>query len=64
MPLAIYALALAAFAIGSAEFIVSGILPPLATDLAVSIPAAGMLVTVYAIGVAIGGPVLTVMTAR
>ncbi|HEV7275173.1 MAG TPA: MFS transporter [Devosiaceae bacterium] len=64
MPLAIYAMALAAFAIGSAEFIVSGILPPLATDLAVSIPAAGMLVTVYAIGVAIGGPVLTVMAAR
>jgi DHA1 family inner membrane transport protein len=64
MPLAIYALALAAFAIGTAEFIVSGILPPLASDLAVSIPAAGMLVTVYAIGVAIGGPVLTVLAAR
>ena len=64
MPIAIYALALAAFAIGSAEFIISGILPPLATDLDVSIPTAGMLVTAYAIGVAIGGPVLNVATAR
>lgn len=64
MPIAIYALALAAFAIGSAEFIISGILPPLAADLAVSIPTAGLLVSAYAIGVAIGGPVLTIATAR
>jgi DHA1 family inner membrane transport protein len=64
MPFAIYALAVAAFAIGTAEFVISGILPLLATDLHVSIPTAGLLVTAYAIGVAIGGPVLTVMTAR
>jgi DHA1 family inner membrane transport protein len=64
MPLAIYALALAAFAIGTAEFIVSGILPPLAADLAVSIPTAGLLVSAYAVGVAIGGPILTVAVAR
>jgi MFS transporter, DHA1 family, inner membrane transport protein len=64
MPPAIYALALAAFSIGTAEFIISGILPPLAADLAVSIPTAGLLVTAYAIGVAIGGPILTIMTAR
>lgn len=64
MPLAIYALALAAFAIGTAEFIISGILPPLAADLAVSIPTAGLLVSAYAVGVAIGGPLLTVATSR
>ena len=64
MPLAIYALALAAFAIGSAEFVISGILPPLAADLVVSIPTAGLLVTAYAVGVAIGGPILSVITAR
>ena len=64
MPLAIYALALAAFAIGTAEFIISGILPPLAADLAVSIPTAGLLVSAYAVGVAIGGPLLTLATAR
>ena len=64
MPLAIYALALAAFAIGTAEFVISGILPPLAADLAVTIPTAGLLVTAYAVGVAIGGPILTVLLAR
>ncbi len=64
MPIAVFALALAAFAVGTAEFVISGILPPLASDLMVSIPTAGLLVTAYAIGVAIGGPVLTVLTAR
>ena len=64
MPIAIYALALAAFAIGTAEFVVSGILPPLATDLAIGLPTAGLLVTAYAIGVAIGGPILSVLVAR
>jgi len=64
LPFAIYALAVAAFAVGTAEFVISGILPLLAGDLDVSIPTAGLLVTAYAIGVAIGGPVLTVLTAR
>ena len=64
MPFAIYALALAAFAIGSAEFVISGLLPILADDLYVTIPMAGLLVTAYAAGVAIGGPVLTIMTSR
>jgi DHA1 family inner membrane transport protein len=64
MPIAVFALALAAFAVGTAEFVISGILPPLASDLGVSIPTAGLLVTAYAIGVAIGGPILTVLTAR
>jgi MFS transporter, DHA1 family, inner membrane transport protein len=64
MPFAIYALSLAAFAIGTAEFIIAGILPPVAADLNVTIPTAGLLVTAYAIGVAIGGPLLTIFTAR
>jgi DHA1 family inner membrane transport protein len=64
MPFAVYALAVAAFAVGTAEFVISGILPLLADSLEVSIPTAGLLVTAYAIGVAIGGPVLTVLTAR
>src|SRR5690606_19991414 len=64
MPFAVYVLAIAAFAIGTAEFIVSGILPPLAADLEVTIPAAGLLVTAYALGVAIGGPIFSVLTAR
>ena len=64
MPIAIYALALAAFAVGTAEFVVSGILPPLAADLFITLPTAGMLVTAYAAGVAIGGPILSVLVAR
>ena len=64
MPIAIYALALAAFAVGTAEFVISGILPPLAADLAVTIPVAGLLVTAYALGVAVGGPVLSLLTHR
>lgn len=64
MPIAIYALALAAFAVGTAEFVISGILPPLAADLAVTIPVAGLLVTAYALGVAVGGPILSILTHR
>jgi MFS transporter, DHA1 family, inner membrane transport protein len=64
MPLALYALALAAFAVGTAEFIIAGLLPTLAADLEVSIPAAGLLVSGYALGVAIGGPILALMTAH
>lgn len=64
MPFALYALALAAFAIGTAEFVISGILPSLAGSLSVSIPTAGLLVSAYAAGVAVGGPILSVLTAR
>jgi DHA1 family inner membrane transport protein len=64
MPFAVFALAVAAFAVGTAEFVISGILPLLAGDLGVSIPTAGLLVTAYAVGVAIGGPLLTIATAR
>lgn len=64
MPIALYALALAAFAIGTTEFIVSGILPAISADLDVSIPTAGLLVTGYAGGVAIGGPILAMFSAR
>ena len=64
MPIALYALALAAFSIGTAEFIIAGLLPDLSSDLAVSIPTAGLLVTAYAVAVAIGGPILAIATAR
>lgn len=64
MPIAVYALALMAFAIGTTEFIVSGILPAISADLSVSIPTAGLLVSGYAAGVAVGGPILALLTAR
>ena len=63
-PLPILALTLSAFAIGTAEFVIAGLLPDIARDLAVSIPAAGQLVTAYAIGVVIGAPLLAIVTAR
>lgn len=64
MPIALYALALTAFAIGTTEFIISGILPALSEDLGVGIPTAGLLVTGYAVGVAIGGPIMAMVVAR
>ncbi|WP_205910778.1 MFS transporter [Paroceanicella profunda] len=62
--LALAVLVLAAFAIGTAEFVVMGLLPDMAADLSVSIPAAGMLVTGYALGVVLGGPPLAILTGR
>lgn len=64
MPIALLALTLSAFAIGTTEFVIVGLLPTMAADLAVSLPSAGMLVSLYALGVAIGAPVLTALTGR
>lgn len=64
MPIAVFALSLAAFCIGTTEFIISGILPGVSTDLGVSIPTAGLLVTGYAAGVAVGGPVLGLLMTK
>ena len=57
-------LTLATFAIGTTEFVISGLLPEISADLGVSIPTAGLLVTGYALGVAIGGPILAILTNR
>lgn len=62
MPLPLFALFLAAFAFGTTEFVIAGILPDVALGLGVSIPFAGYLVSGYALGVAIGGPLLTMAT--
>jgi MFS transporter, DHA1 family, inner membrane transport protein len=64
MSLPLIALFIAAFAFGTTEFVIAGILPQVADGLDVSIPTAGYLVSGYAIGIAIGGPLLTVATAR
>lgn len=61
MPLALLALAVGAFGIGTTEFVVMGLLPGIAADYGVSIPAAGLLVTGYALGVVVGAPLLTVL---
>jgi multidrug resistance protein len=64
MPLALLALAVAAFGIGTTEFVIMGLLPDVARDLGVSIPDAGLLITGYALGVVFGAPVLAVGTAN
>ncbi|MFT0773206.1 MFS transporter [Psychrobacter aquimaris] len=64
MPLALWALTLSAFAIGTIEFVIVGLVPTIAADLGVSLPSAGLLVSLYAVGVAIGAPILTALTGR
>lgn len=64
MPLPLLALLITACAIGTTEFIISGLLPQVSVDLGVDIPTTGLLVTGYAMGVVIGGPVMTLLTAR
>ncbi|MFG1703445.1 hypothetical protein ACFLIM_09635 [Nonomuraea sp. M3C6] len=62
--LALFALAISAFGIGTTELIINGLLPELAADFSVTIPAAGLLVSGYALGVAVGGPPLTMLGGR
>lgn len=64
LPAALWALTISAFGIGTTEFVIVGLLPTVAGDLGISIPSAGLLVSLYAIGVAIGAPVLTALTGK
>jgi len=64
MPLALWALTLSAFAIGTTEFVIVGLIPTVAADLGVTLPSAGLLVSLYALGVAVGAPVLTALTGK
>ncbi|WP_392752718.1 MFS transporter [Streptomyces sp. LN590] len=64
MPLALLALAIGAFGIGTTEFVIMGLLPEVAADFQVSIPTAGFLVTGYALGVVVGAPLMTVLGTR
>ncbi|WNI14218.1 MFS transporter [Actinacidiphila sp. ITFR-21] len=64
MPLAILALAVSAFGIGTTEFVMMGLLPNVANDLGTSVPTAGYLVSAYALGVVVGAPLLTALGSR
>ncbi|MCA1223976.1 Cmx/CmrA family chloramphenicol efflux MFS transporter [Streptomyces sp. 8L] len=64
MPLAVYILGLSVFALGTSEFMLSGLLPPIARDMDVSIPTAGLLISAFAIGMVVGAPLLAVATLR
>jgi len=62
MPLALYALAVATFAIGTTEFVIVGLIPEIATDLGVSIPTAGLRVSLYALSITLGTPIFSALT--
>ena len=63
-PIILLALTLGAFAVGSSEFMVGGLLNQIAADLNVPVPSAGLLITGYAAGVTVGGPLVTILTGR
>ncbi|QEL24030.1 MFS transporter [Bosea sp. F3-2] len=62
MPIALYALTVGAFGIGVTEFVIMGLLLQVSSDLGISVPLAGLLMTGYALGVFVGAPVLTIAT--
>jgi MFS transporter, DHA1 family, inner membrane transport protein len=64
MPMAVWVLTLSAFAIGTAEFVIAGILTQVADALRISDGQAGNLITAYAMAIVIGGPLLTIGLAR
>lgn len=64
MPFAVVVLFFGAFCVGTTEFVIAGLLPVISRDLGISIPNAGYLISAYAVGVAIGGPVLTLAISR
>lgn len=64
IPSAVYLLALSLFAMGSAEFLMGGILPMIAEDLRISLPTAGTLISAFAVGALIGGPSFAILALR
>ncbi|OLP45521.1 MFS transporter [Rhizobium oryziradicis] len=64
MPIALFALTIAAYAIGTTEFVSVGLLPTIADDFHITLPTAGLIVSIYALGVTFGAPVLTALTGR
>ena len=64
MPFVVYALAASTFAIGTTEFVVVGLLPGIAKDLNVTVPTAGLLVSLYALSITLGTPIFSALTGR
>ena len=64
MPFAVYMLGLAVFTQGTSEFMLSGLVPDIARDMHVSIPAAGLLTSAYAVGMVIGAPLMAILSLR
>ncbi len=64
IPAAVYLLALSLFAMGTAEFLMGGILPMIAADLRITLPTAGTLISAFAVGALIGGPPFAILALR
>jgi predicted MFS family arabinose efflux permease len=64
LPLVVYVLALGTFLMLTTEFVVAGLLPEIAADLMVSVAQAGLLITVFAIGMVVGSPLMAMLTLR
>lgn len=64
LPVAVYVLGGATFSLGTSEFMLAGLLPEVAADLAVSVPTAGLLISAFAIGMVVGAPTLAAATQR
>lgn len=64
MPFAVYVLGLAVFAQGTSEFMLSGLVSGIAEDLQVSIPAAGLLTSAFAVGMVIGAPLMALFSRK
>ncbi|MET9762231.1 MFS transporter [Streptomyces sp. NPDC006372] len=64
LPLVVYVLALGTFLMGTTEFVVAGLLPEIAGDLQVSVAQAGLLITVFAVGMIVGAPLMAMLTLR
>src|ERR1700712_755365 len=64
LPRVVYVLALGTFLMGTTEFVVAGLLPEIAGDLQVSVARSGMLITVFAAGMIVGAPLMSLLTRR
>ncbi|WP_218040142.1 MFS transporter [Actinomadura sp. WMMB 499] len=64
LPVGVYLLGFSLFAMGSAEFLLAGVLPAVAADLDITLSSAGLLITVFALGVVVGGPPFAVLSLR
>lgn len=64
MPVSVYVLGLSVFALGTSEFMLSGLLQPISRDLGISIPQAGLLISAFAVGMVVGAPLLAAATLR
>lgn len=64
LPAPVYVLALTVFCLGTSEFMIAGLLPDIASDLDVSVPAVGGLITAFAVGMLVGAPVMALLTLR